>query len=454
MRNLGLIVCCTLLAAPLLHFVPLLATKSFPAVLSQYLGFAALIAMAQIMVLATRWPGVELVYGGLDRVYILHKWLGIIAVAAVLLHEAIDPEINGLEFGTRFDDLAEDVGELGYNGLLALVAITLTTIIPYHWWRASHKLMGAVFAAAAFHAYFIEKSFSNASPLGLYILTLSMLGLIAYFYTLVPARWMRRMRSYSIAEIEKTGQAVSVTLTPGGKGIRHRAGQFAFVGFDDPAHREVHPFTISKAPDAEGRLRFTIKSLGDGTTALADNLKVGRKAQVSQAFGHFRYRETGQPQVWIAGGIGVTPFLAWTDQLKVDHAPIHLFVCCRTGDDIAHLDEFCDRAASDPDFHVHLCESRARRRLTVGLMREHVPDLKHAVVSFCGGEAMRNSLRKDLLAAGLRRTRFRYEEFKIRSGLPMALALRYADVLFRRFRSKSHSATCNQVGQSRSQAQG
>ena len=93
MRYSGLIVCCALLAAPLFHFAPLLATHSMPAVLSQYLGFAALIAMAQIMVLATRWPGVELVYGGLDRVYVLHKWLGIVAVGAVLLHEAIDPEI-------------------------------------------------------------------------------------------------------------------------------------------------------------------------------------------------------------------------------------------------------------------------------------------------------------------------------------------------------------------------
>ncbi len=384
-------------------------------------------------------------YGGLDRVYVLHKWLGIIAVAAVLLHEAIDPEINGLEFGSRFDDLAEDVGELGYNGLLALVAITLTTIIPYHWWRASHKFMGAIFALAAFHAYFIEKSFSNSSPLGVYILTLSAFGVIAYFYTLVPARWMRRMTSYSVAEIERTGKAISVTLTPEEKGIQHHAGQFAFVGFDDPAHREVHPFTISKAPDSAGRLRFTIKSLGDGTKALSDNLKVGQKTQVSQAFGHFRYRETGQSQVWIAGGIGVTPFLAWADQLKADHAPVHLFVCCKTRDDVAHLDELRARAASDPDFHVHPCESLAGRRLTVGLMREHVPDLKHAVVSFCGGEAMRNSLRNDLFAAGLKRTHFRYEEFKLRSGLPLAFAWPFASALFRRFGYKSRPANCNQA---------
>ena len=362
--------------------------------------------MAQIMVLASRWPGVEWVYGGLDRVYVLHKWLGIVAVGAVLLHEAIDPEIKGLAFGTRFEDLAEDVGEQSYNGLLALVAITLTTFIPYHWWRASHKLMGVVFAAAAFHSYFIEKSFSNSSPLGLYILGLSFLGLAAYVYTLMPAHWMRRMEPYRITEVERTGQAVSATLVPEKKGIRHHAGQFAFVGLNDAAHSEVHPFTISKAPDASRTLRFTIKPLGAGTEALTHTFAPGQTAQVSQAFGHFRHRETHKPQIWVAGGIGITPFLAWAGQLKAGHGPIHLFVCCKSRGDVAHLDELTDRAASDPNFHLHFCESRAGRRLSVDLMREQVPDLAQAVVSFCGGEKMRESLRKDLLAAGVKRTNF------------------------------------------------
>ena len=84
MRLPGLLVCGLLLAAPLLHFAPLLATHSAAAVISQYLGYGSLIAMAQIMVLATRWPGIELLFGGLDRVYVLHKWLGIAAMALVL----------------------------------------------------------------------------------------------------------------------------------------------------------------------------------------------------------------------------------------------------------------------------------------------------------------------------------------------------------------------------------
>ena len=47
------------------------------ALFSQYLGIAALILMAWGQILSTRIAGVEAVFGGLDRGYVLHKWLGI-----------------------------------------------------------------------------------------------------------------------------------------------------------------------------------------------------------------------------------------------------------------------------------------------------------------------------------------------------------------------------------------
>ena len=440
MRFPGLLICCLLLAAPLLHFVPLLAAHSATAVISQYLGYASLIAMAQIMVLATRWPGIELLFGGLDRVYVLHKWLGITAVAGALLHEAISPELKGLEVRTALSGLAEDVGEWGYNALLALVAVTLTTLIPYHWWRISHKFMGAVFALCAFHAYFIEKSFANASPLGLYILALSAVGLVAYVYTLVPARWMRRMHRYTVRTVEASGTATSVTLMPEGRGIAHKAGQFAFLQLPEGAHQEIHPFTISKAPEAGRALRFTIKPLGQGTAALTAALQPGQSVDVSQPFGHFRFAKPDKTQVWIAGGIGITPFLAWAGVLAETHAPIHLFICCGTREEVAHLDELERRAASDANFHVHLCEARKGRRLDVDLTGSHVPDLRTAVVSFCGSEGLRETLRKQLMAAGLRRANFRYEAFKIRSGLPLTFLWRYLLSRLERHAPKTASA--------------
>ncbi|MGI9364474.1 MAG: ferredoxin reductase family protein [Rhizobiaceae bacterium] len=419
MRFTGLVIVGVLFALPLFHFAPLLVQKDPIAVLSQYAGFVSLIAMGQIMVLATRWPGIELLFGSLDRVYLLHKWLGVTALTSAVLHEAVDPEIRGMEIGGRFGDLAEQVGELGYNALLVMVTISLLTFIPYHWWRQSHKLMGIIFALAAFHTRFIEKSFANDSAMGLYILALSAVGLIAYLYTLLPATLVKRMKPCSIVSVEDTGEAVSIVMRPNGKGIPHRAGQFAFLKLTGTNHSETHPFTISNAPSPDGNLRFTIKLLGDGTIQLADSVEAGQTALVSQAFGHFTLPNLSKPQIWIAGGVGITPYLAWLGMLPRDHAPISLYICCKSRTDIAHLDAILDRELHDSNFNVHIHSSQESNRLTLADLTNVLDDAKNTIVSFCGPEALREDVFAGLSKAGVKRKNLRYEEFVLRSGLPL-----------------------------------
>ena len=95
-RPAGLGVVFLSVAIPLVWFVPLAADRDPLAVMSQYFGSAALILMGLSQLMATRWRGVEAVFGGLDRVYVLHKWIGIAALALVLLHDTIDAEMRGL----------------------------------------------------------------------------------------------------------------------------------------------------------------------------------------------------------------------------------------------------------------------------------------------------------------------------------------------------------------------
>jgi len=56
------------------------------ATLSLLLGTCALVYMAASCVLASRWSVVENVFGGLDRVYEVHKWLGIWALVFATYH--------------------------------------------------------------------------------------------------------------------------------------------------------------------------------------------------------------------------------------------------------------------------------------------------------------------------------------------------------------------------------
>ena len=426
MRLLGLLIVAVLLAAPLTYFVPLAAKHDPLAVFSQYIGVTALISMALTQILATRLSFVEPVFGGLDRVYVLHKWLGISALVMVLVHDTVDADIEGIGRETGLTDLAETMGEISLYAFLILVLITIVTFIPYNLWKWSHKLMGTFFALSVFHLAFINKPFANTDPVGAYVLVVCGLGLLAYLYTLLPQNFGSRTRVFEVDSVEKTGDAFSVQLSPETKAVKHHAGQFAFINFDIPHLGEAHPFTISAAPNDANTLRFTIKPLGDYTRKLSTGIKPGTTAHISPSFGHFRLRNNKSPQIWIAGGIGVTPFLAWLGEVTTDHPKIDFFYCIRGRDSAPHIEEIEARAAQLPNLNLHIIDSSQMGRLTAAKIVELTgTDVKKSSAFFCGPEVMRNALIRDLQGLGMRKSRFHYEEFEIRSGIGIRKLLAY-----------------------------
>lgn len=404
------------------------------ALFSQYMGIAALIAMAIVQLISTRWRFVEWLFGGLDQAYVLHKWLGITAMGFILLHDTIDAEMNHLGGQNLLEEFAETLGELSLYGLLILVVITVATFIPYHLWRWTHRLMGVFFLAGAGHYLFILKPFHNGDPLGLYTAGFCLLGVACFSYRLLPAR-LRPARDYEVAGLTKTGPVMAVELAPQSKPLRHRAGQFVFASFDGA---EPHPFTVSAAPNDAGSLRLSIAELGDYTTRLHRTLKVGTPLRVEGPFGHFEHKSrAGHPQLWVAAGVGITPFLAWAQALKPEDGPTHLVYCVRSQDQAAHLNELLSLAQEKDNLTLHLHESAREGRATAEtLLQRTGQDTQKLVVSFCGPKSMRQSLKSDFEKRGVSGRRFRYEEFEIRTGVGLR---KLANLLFDRV-SKGQSA--------------
>ena len=112
-------------------------------------------------------------------------------------------------------------------------------------------------------------------------------------------RTRRRSRSRS------SRSAAPLAFTP---------GQFIVLAFGGAGAWERHPFSVASAP-SERLLEVSIKASGDYTRDLHDKVQKGTPAKVAGPFGGFDYRRGGQDQIWIAGGIGVTPFLSWIRSL-------------------------------------------------------------------------------------------------------------------------------------------
>lgn len=411
--GIAVVVATSLFPAYLLSILPDIADKG--ALFSQYLGMMALILMAWGQILATRVAGIESVFGGLDRVYVLHKWAGIFAMLSILVHDTIDADMRGLGTETVLNDLAETVGEVSLYGLLILVVISVATFIPYHLWKWTHKAMGAFFLAGTFHFAFILKPFAMSDPAGLYTGLFCLAGMIAYFWTLLPDR-MRMSRNYEISTIDDMGGTTAITMRPIGKGFAPKPGQFGIFQFSGAATAEPHPFSFSKI-EADRTLRITVKKLGDFTWYLGSSIAVGQAVRVQGPFGRFHLRGTG-PQVWIAGGIGITPFLTWAVALDPEADHVDMFYCARTKVDAPHLSEIEAIAAAKPNLSLHVMLSSEGQRISGDGVAETVgSNLANAKIAFCGPLSLRHSLQSSLRTNGVTQRNFHYEEFEFRTGV-------------------------------------
>lgn len=418
MKLRGIFLIILAVAIPLIWHIPLAGQRNTAAIISQYLGVSSLILMGIAQLQATRIPGIEAVFGSMDRVYVQHKWLAVIAVVLAYIHgEVIDADAGGID--GRWSDLAENVGELAMNGFIFLTIASLVTIIPYKFWKWSHRLIGLVFAMAAFHFIYIEKPYAVMEPIGLYTMLFCAIGVLSYLYLLLPRMIGFNTKQYEVTSVVERNNIAEIKIKPKNKGIKHKAGQFTFINFKPVSLRETHPFTISSAPNEKGELTFLVKGLGSYTKRLNKTLEPGTTAWVSKPFGHFNCHDTGNPQAWIGAGIGITPFLAWADTLDNSwSSKTTLYYCVPSRAEAWHVDKLQEIADRVDNFEFKLIVSKVDKRLSAEQIAEElVGDIKTADAYFCGPTKMRESLRAGLVKRGLRSGNFHFEEFEMRAGL-------------------------------------
>ncbi|MFA7428646.1 MAG: ferredoxin reductase family protein [Rhodospirillaceae bacterium] len=386
------------------------------------IGSASIVAMSLALVLAARPRLVEPFFGGLDRMYVVHKWLGIAALVFMVLHDQFEPDIEDFVRETSLGELAEDVGEFAFYGFIGLIAVSWLKRIPFTrlelpWplWRFSHRFMGLLFAVAAFHQLAIDKPAGLDGTLGLYLDAFSVAGLVAWLFTqfVTPAL---RPRGYALESIDHHGTTTEITLRPEGRMMRWRPGQFAFVAVPDAGLAEAHPFTIASAPSADGTVRFAIKALGDWTGRLSTQLSPGQGVRIEGPYGRFLFRKRVRKQVWLAGGIGITPFLAWAEALTEANAPeIALVWVVTTRGEAFAAERLAALAARHPRLSVQVVVSATDGRLTADRLTRLVPfPISEAELFFCGPGGLRDTIVAGLKAMNQSPRRVHSEAFEFR----------------------------------------
>jgi predicted ferric reductase len=183
----------------------------------------------------------------------------------------------------------------------------------------------------------------------------------------------------------------------------------------DRVLNESHPFTISSAPQ-ENVLRVTIKAGGDFTRYLFDHLKPGMDAIVEGAYGMFNYKTGGQKQVWVAGGIGLTPFLSFIRAMDGTLArDVDFYYTVRHPEEALFVEEIQAAAQRNPRLKPRIRFSATDGSLSVDQIALNLDgNLKETHVYLCGPLPMIQAFERNFLALGLPRKNLHYEEFNFR----------------------------------------
>jgi len=393
----------------------------------QLTGVVAIGCMSLALLLALRplWPQAWL--GGLDKMYRLHRWLGISALVVSVIHwlwakgpkwavgwgwlerpargarKAIENPLAAWLSDRR--GLAEDLGEWAFYAVVALIAVALIRRFPYRLFYKTHRLLAVAYLVLAFHSVVLMNFSYWSSPLG-WLTALLLAGAIwAALVTLVRRIGAGRRVQGTITAMHYFAgvKALEIeTRTPGWPG--HRTGQFAFVTSD--AAEGAHPYTIASIWRTDSsRITFVVKELGDHTRRLREKLRVGQTVTIEGPYGCFTFDDGHTRQIWIGGGIGITPFIGRMQHMALETNPdwpadqqVDLFHTTAEVDEEALARLAADAKSAEVRLHV-LIDARDGR-LTGERLRAAVPDWREASIWFCGPAGFGEALKRDLAAQG------------------------------------------------------
>lgn len=406
----------------------------------QLSGVLGIGVMSIAMLLAVRPRWLEPLLGGLDKSYRLHKWLGISGLVFAIVHWAWaqgpkyavalgfmerpqrhgPPSSEGLTMVEQtlrsLRDPAEFVGEWAFYAAVILIALALIKRFPYQLFAKTHYWLAIVYLLLAFHSIILLKTSYWLQPVGIVTGLMIAAGTVSAVMVLfsMVGRSSQVEGSIETVKIFPTLNVLEtvIKLDEGWRG--HSGGQFAFVTFDPK--EGPHPYTIGSSWNEKDRhITFITKSLGDYTKLLPERLKAGDRVKVEGPYGRFIFNDGNKRQIWIGGGIGITPFIARMKQLAEapDDQVIDLFHTVDTElEPVVERKLNADVVASK--VNLHLMVDGKDGLLTGARLRELVPDWEQASIWFCGPAGFGQALRKDLIGEGLLQKDFHQELFNMR----------------------------------------
>ena len=237
----------------------------------------------------------------------------------------------------------------------------------------------------------------------------------------MPIHEARLMRREPVAE----GTVAFYFSKP--PGFRHQAGQSLLLTLVNPPETDGEgngrTFTIASAPH-EPDLMIATRMRDTAFKRVLKTAPIGTIVSMDGPSGEMvLHDDAARPAVFLAGGIGITPFLAMARHAANGRLPhrLYLFYANRRPEDAAFLRELQNMNELNPNYRLIaiMAEPEKSAQPWAGetgfirreLLERRLSDITSPVYYFAGPPPMTMAMRRLLEEIGIGEQSMRYEEF-------------------------------------------
>ena len=393
--------------------------------LAKFNAFMAISTLSINFFLSTRLKLFDKIFKGLDRMYRVHKVIGRISLFFIILHPIFLMISNYqnldivLTYVLPIGPFEIAIGVMSVYIFLILLSLTVAINIPYHWWHNSHKILGIVLLLAGFHAIFSGSDISSYPALRFWVIFLWSLGLVSWLYMLLFYKLLGPKFKVKIEKVDHFEDLTELTFKKP-KGFDYQPGQYLFIRFPRfEGYKELFPFSISSDP-FQKNMRISIKKSGDFTSKKIPRIKIGDKAVIMGPYGTFGESclKHEKDMLWIAGGIGITPFLSLAKHESNYPSGRKIILIWATKDKCTafHDKELAAESEKNKDFEYIAWFSNKMGRLNINEIEKIVKNkmqLKNIKILMCGPPPMIYNLSRGFHKKGVTYHNIIFEDFNM-----------------------------------------
>ena len=286
--------------------------------LSAVAGYVGIVLLLWMYILGTK-SVMGLYFRDLTPVLDIHKWLGKYGVLLIFAHPLAATMSYGESILTY--SIVPQIGEsfersvtwgrfaLYSLGVVWVSSALLRGRIAFRPWKYIHYIAYIALPLALFHVPSIGTSYRSLDAPRAYFLSVLLLLIIFSILRLRHLFLLGRVRYTVVRQSQILPGVGMVALKPEGRRISLRRGQYVYMQWS--LLGEEHPFTILQSSSKTGELTIAYRLTGAWTKKLAA-LKDGTSMYIDGPYGTFLDDiddDSSLPKVFIAAGIGITPFV-------------------------------------------------------------------------------------------------------------------------------------------------